>query len=524
MPKLHPHIGVPVFRHRVLLTLAAFALVLVVAEINVSPIRFKAPQPVVQAVEKPHQTTAALSDHDADSYRQAFRLQDLKQFEQADAVVSKVSNSMLRGVLLGERYLSGAHDPSFSELALWLARYGDHAQAQELYIAAREHAPADADFLTEPLLAPHLKAFKAGFDRSQLLGEKDWVSGLAAFRRHDMHTAAAHFKSLAESGNDYLSPEDKAACAFWTWRSLKDDEAASARRYLDMAADERPGFYSLLARRILGESTAPALETEATEALSFRQKGAVRRAIALKQIGQDALAEKELRTLFPGSIGAERARVMALARELNLPAAQMRMTVAAAYDASAGETFYPLPRWKPTLGFKLEPALLFAIIRQESGFNPNARSASGATGVMQLMPATAHAMAADARLKVSDEPAVNMTLGQRYIERLMEVDAVGDNLVYVLAAYNAGPGALTAWRKNVRAEGDPLLFIESLPSLQARDYVQHVMGNYWIYSEMLAGHENGSLKALAQNRWPHYERSLKQTAMMASRLNPGMTE
>ena len=202
----------------------------------------------------------------------------------------------------------------------------------------------------------------------------------------------------------------------------------------------------------------------------------------------------------------------------------MRMAVAAAYDASASEAFYPLPRWKPTLGFKLEPALLFAIIRQESGFNPNAKSASGAVGVMQLMPATAHAMAEDARLKFSDEPAVNMTLGQRYIERLMEVDAVGDNLVYMLAAYNAGPGALAAWRRSVRAGDDPLLFIESLPSLQSRDYVQHVMGNYWIYSEMLAGHENASLKALAQNRWPHYERSLKQTAMMASRLNPGMTE
>ena len=276
MPKLHPHIGVPVFRHRVLSTLAAFALVLVVAEINVSPVRFGKPVVSEQIVEITKQNADTLSDKDIASYRQAFRLQEQKRYDEADAAVAQAGNPLLRGVLLGERYLSGDHEPNFSELALWLASYGDHAQAQELYTEAREHAPADADFLTEPLRATHLKASKAGYDRSQLSGEKHWVSGLAAFRRHDMTTAAAHFKSLLESGDNYLSAEDKAACAFWVWRSLRDGgQAASARRYLDIAAGERPGFYSLLARRILGERTTSAPEAEAAEALAFRQKGTV---------------------------------------------------------------------------------------------------------------------------------------------------------------------------------------------------------------------------------------------------------
>lgn len=520
MPKLHTHIGVPAYSGRVLPALATIALLLVVAGVN-API-FHPPAPAPVAVAAVSGMPVLLSASDAATYREAFASQRAGRIDDADTVASKTQDPLLRGVLLGERYLAPGHEPSFSEVALWLSRYGDYAQAGDIYRVARERTPENAEFLTEPQTVAALKSFERTQDRSALSGEKHWISGLAAFRRHDMKTAAAHFKALATPENDNLAFEDRAAVAFWAYRAANaSGDATGATRYINMAAEESPCFYSIIAREIRGQRAQQSPETNAASAAAFMEKGAVRRAIELKQIGQDALAEKELRSLFPGSTGDDRKRLVQLARTLQLPGAQMRMAVAAAYDASASDTMYPLPRWTPTLGFHVEPALLFAIMRQESGFNPNAVSSSGAMGVMQLMPATAHAMAQDARLQMSAGPAMSMTLGQHYLERLMGISAINDNMVYLLAAYNAGPGSVMNWQKNGHDAEDPLLFIESMPFAQTRDYVQSVMGNYWVYSEMLGNSDNHSVMALAANRWPHYERSHAQTVQMVSRLNIG---
>ena len=118
------------------------------------------------------QVPPVLSSADAALYRQAFALQDKGQVDEADAMAASASDTLLRGVLLGERYLVPGHEPSFSELALWLARYGDHAQALELYTLARERTPEDADFLTEPHTLTPLKAFTNGYGRKRSCGGK----------------------------------------------------------------------------------------------------------------------------------------------------------------------------------------------------------------------------------------------------------------------------------------------------------------------------------------------------------------
>jgi soluble lytic murein transglycosylase-like protein len=530
MPKLHPHIGVPVRKHRVLPALATVAILLVVEGLGVSELRQLSPlegeKNALQQQVRAQPVTSVLSQSDRAHYRAAFALQRAGRYEEADAVAAQVSDPLLKGVLLGERYLTPGNAPSFSELALWLARYGDHAQAAALYHLARMRTPVDADFLTEPQITATLKGFSNGQDRSALAGEKRWVLALAAFRRHDMPAAAAHLGVLLAAREDNLSSDDRAAVAFWAYRAtLAAGDAKRARKYLDVAAEEQPGFYSILARQIaVTQASLPSDSPGPADMESFLTRKPVLRAMALKAIGQDALAEKELRTLFSGSAEGDRKHLAQLAGMLNLPAAEMRMAVAGNYDTKADEARYPLPRWTPTLGYHIEPALLFAIMRQESGFNPNAKSASGAMGVMQLMPATAHAMARDARMEMSAAPAVSMALGQHYLERLMDMSAISDNLVYVIGAYNAGPGAMEGWQKSLHAGDDPLLFIESIPSVETRDYVVHVMGNYWVYSELLGGYENTSAAALAQNRWPHYERSDRQMVSMLSHLNPGGPE
>ena len=70
------------------------------------------------------------------------------------------------------------------------------------------------------------------------------------------------------------------------------------------------------------------------------------------------------------------------------------------------------------------------------------------------------------------------------MQRLLNNELVDGNLIYLLAAYNAGPGRLQEWKEHLHADSDPLLFVESIPFAQTRNYIMQVMANYWIYSEM----------------------------------------
>src|SRR5690606_33033872 len=106
----------------------------------------------------------------------------------------------------------------------------------------------------------------------------------------------------------------------------------------------------------------------------------------------------------------------------------------------------PLARfgWKDGKQAKIDPYLIIALAHQESGMNPKAVSPSGAVGLMQIMPATAQYMAGKASIPFGGpadlmNPITNLRIGQAYIGYLMDQSAIGNNLVFVTAAYNAGP-------------------------------------------------------------------------------------
>lgn len=179
---------------------------------------------------------------------------------------------------------------------------------------------------------------------------------------------------------------------------------------------------------------------------------------------------------------------------------------------------YPTAQWTPQGGYRLDPSLINAIIRQESRFNPTARSYVGATGLMQLMPATAKYIAekkgyARQISKSSlENPAFNMKLGQDYVEYLLTYKGVDGDIMSMLVAYNAGPGNLFKWRKRMGDNNDPLLFIETLPVKETRDYVEHVMANYWVY-RLRAGKDietdMPSLLALSNGTFPKYAQGIQ---------------
>jgi len=97
-----------------------------------------------------------------------------------------------------------------------------------------------------------------------------------------------------------------------------------------------------------------------------------------------------------------------------------------------------------------------------------------------------------------------MALGQDYVKHLLANDLVEGNLIFMLTAYNAGPGRLQEWKKSIEYKNDPLLFIESIPYPETRNYVMQVMTNYWIYSE-LTGSTTKSAKAILSGSWPSYQ-------------------
>jgi soluble lytic murein transglycosylase len=153
--------------------------------------------------------------------------------------------------------------------------------------------------------------------------------------------------------------------------------------------------------------------------------------------------------------------------------------------------------------------LIYAIMRQESHFNPEAQSRAGAVGLMQLMPGTAAhverspATAQQRRERLRD-PAINVALAQRLIDELLGEDQVRGNLFRLAAAYNGGLGKLTRWQDKSGVRGtDPLLFIESIPAPETRFFIEHILSNYWIYQTRF-GQPTDSLDALAAGDWPIY--------------------
>ena len=174
-------------------------------------------------------------------------------------------------------------------------------------------------------------------------------------------------------------------------------------------------------------------------------------------------------------------------------------------DAAA----YPVPNWEPTGGFSVDRALIYGLIRQESGFRSHVRSRSGASGVMQLMPTTASYVSGRRQFKNREgqrklmDPETNLEIGQRYLENLLKNRNVNGDLFSLLIAYNAGPGNLSRRKRAMPHIEDPLLFVESIPLAETRAYVERVLSNYWI-DRLREDLPTPTLDAVAQGKWAQY--------------------
>jgi soluble lytic murein transglycosylase len=140
-----------------------------------------------------------------------------------------------------------------------------------------------------------------------------------------------------------------------------------------------------------------------------------------------------------------------------------------------------------------EPALILAITRQESEFDPYAVSSANARGLMQLIPSTARLTARQQGMSydlasLTNDPNYNVTLGSAYLGDM--IDRWGGSYILAIASYNAGPGRAQEW---ITAYGDPRLksvdavdWVELIPIAETRNYVQRVIENLQVYRHRIA--------------------------------------
>jgi soluble lytic murein transglycosylase-like protein len=343
--------------------------------------------------------------------------------------------------------------------------------------------------------------------------DANWAAGLSAFQSGNMAEAARRFELVADAAPDQVSSWTLAAGAFWAARTnLLAGNPQKFAPYLKRAALHRRTFHGLVAQKMLGMQIAPDLglpQLDRRRADMMTNDRAGRRALALFQLGASTAAEREL---FAASLDADPKyieTILAVAQKANLPALSVRIGNAAwdqrdkisGYDSA----MYPVPPWQPLQGFSVDKALVYGFMRQESAFNPKARSYVGAMGLMQLMPTTARIVSNKFAPETAGgnpyDPSVNMSLGQGYIGSLL--NDVDNNLVRTVAAYNGGPGNVQRWDNTLNASADPLLYIATIPLNETRDFVHKVMANYWMYQIRL-GQPTPSLDQIAAHEWPRY--------------------
>ncbi|WP_242077136.1 MULTISPECIES: lytic transglycosylase domain-containing protein [Brevundimonas] len=474
----------------------------------------------------------ALSSADRISYTTAFDALRRGDIETARTAARQAQDRVLLGQVEFESLFHPDHVATYEELTAWLETYSDLPCADRVYTLALRRRPDGAPEPVRPggvlgrtwnslvsavsgdggVIDP-AKAARVAYNNDDLTGASAlgrqigdwWTVGLAEWRLGQFHESFAAFERVA---ND--PTEDawvRAGAAFWTARAA----AQSGRQdrvtdYLRLSAQWPATFYGQIALRQLGEEPtienmgprpyeaeprlrraayvpqSAAVEPTALEA--FVQADArAKRTVAFYEVGRNADAETELRSGLRTAVGDAAKMWTALARAI-LP---VNNGDATRIDA----TRYPIPDLTPEGGFVIERALVYALARKETDFNPNARSSVGAYGLMQVMPTTAAEMTGD-RTFVSDPtkllvPAVNMRLGQAYINKMLALPAFQGDLLRAVASYNAGPGPMLAAVRKLGADADPLLLIETIDVPQARDYVEKVMASYWIYQRLFGG-------------------------------------
>jgi soluble lytic murein transglycosylase len=279
------------------------------------------------------------------------------------------------------------------------------------------------------------------------------------------------------------------AWRYWKARALKalGRDAEAEQLLLPLAGEF--GFYGQLAQEELGGRTAvpaAAYKPSAEDVRAMSQHAGLRRALELYRLNQRTEAAWEWVWAIRGFEDRQLLAAAEVARRHRI------------YDRAIGtadrtvvlhdfELRYPAP-YRDVLKTQaaqlaLDEAWVYGVIRQESRFNPDAKSSAGASGLMQLMPGTARWVAQKLKLRnwrwsQVTEVDTNVSLGTYYLRHVLDMQE--GQVVAASAAYNAGPSRARAWRPESALEG--AVFAETIPLNETRLYVKNVMANTTYYA------------------------------------------
>lgn len=501
--------------------------------------------------------TQALTPWDAQLYSAAFDAVRRGDFSAAEQELAQVTDKCLVGMVEFNKltHPKAAYVATYDALTDWLSRYGDLPGAKKIWEMARKRKPAGAPDPAPPAsvsiarnwtsldaaqiqsdlaladtqpLGPKAarEAFNAGdFDSALKLGDSNgdrFTAALAAFRKSDLTEAFRRFQAIALDVSE--DPWGRSQGAYWAARTaIAKGDPEKAPPLLRIAAQYPNTFYGQIAERQLGlepairhggyayspptpvsylsgqpmlikASVSAELDQPALQAFTTSDPRA-HRALALAELGQKADAGLELRSgLADAHDDTERADWTALAQAIGAIFAR------SPDQQVVNEQDYPMPELKARGGITVDKALLYALIRRESAFNPKAVSWAGAYGLMQVMPATAAQLEGDERLRrmpdMLFDPSINLRIGQDYLAWLMSQPPIQGDLLRAVAAYDGGSVPVATTLKQLPPDADAILLIESIPVPESREYVKRVMAAYWIYRRLL-GQDTKSLDAVA---------------------------
>lgn len=338
-------------------------------------------------------------------------------------------------------------------------------------------------------------------DAGTAFAEGEWMAGWIALRFQNAPARALpHFQTLYDGVS---TPISRSRGAYWAGRAAEaQGQGDAARAWYTRATEHPTTFYGQLAAARLGiplgrliPAQDPTPKAEEAEALAKDPRARIARQLAA--LGRDDELLSFVLALTEDHPGpGARALVARTALEAGQPGVAVSFARRAALDGTVlVEGGYPLPRGlaetitAQARAVGLAPAAAFGVIRQESSFDPDARSSAGALGLMQLMPTTAQIVARQENVaydlaRLTRDPAYNTQLGTRYLGDLMA--RFGGAVVLAAAGYNAGPGRPVQW---MEANGDPrrmspdaaIDWIEKIPFRETRNYVQRVVEGMLVY-------------------------------------------
>jgi soluble lytic murein transglycosylase len=345
-------------------------------------------------------------------------------------------------------------------------------------------------FLAYDLAAHH------GQTEGKTLIQAEFLAGWLALRfLNDPEKAHEHFEALYDHA---YTPISRARGAYWLGRTSEAaNDPNTAEQYYENAATFAMTYYGQLAtahieaKPTIQAAPEPAIPPQLRS--QFYDQSLVQAAEKLARLGEHDRA----RIFFRAAMTTAAQRIdFAMLTELAYRIGRPDLAIETAKAANQKNMMIAAGGY-PMLDLQLphppEPALIHALIRQESMFYPDAESTAGARGLMQLLPSTAKGVAKKLGLRFKaqhlNEPSYNLTIGAHYIQS--QIDAFDGSYILAIAGYNAGPGRVREWIAQNgdprHSDVDPVDWIESIPVAETRNYVQRVIENLQIYRARLSG-------------------------------------